>query len=105
MLTGESDYIPKQADDTILSGSFAVAGEGVYRAATIGAACWMQKVVEEGRRLEQKKTPVERKVNLLSTPSSDFASCGGDPLTSSTLHRDAGRQSPPIRNIVAASPP
>lgn len=65
MLTGESDYIPKQEGDTILSGSFAVAGEGVYRAATIGADCWMQKVVEEGRRLEQKKTPVEKKVDLL----------------------------------------
>jgi len=65
MLTGESDYIPKGSGAQVLSGSFAVVGEGVYRAEKIGADCYMQKVVEQGRRLQQHKTPVERKVDLL----------------------------------------
>ena len=65
MLTGESDYIPKDSGDAVLSGSFAVVGEGVYRAEKIGAECYMQKVVEQGRRVQKHKTPVERKVDLL----------------------------------------
>jgi len=65
MLTGESDYIPKPGKAEILSGSFAVTGEGVYIAEKIGQESYMQKVVAQSRKSVSKVTPLEHKVNIL----------------------------------------
>lgn len=65
LLTGESDYIPKEQQDEVLSGSYAVAGQGVYIAEKIGEEAYMQRVVNRSRKQVAKKSPLERKVGLL----------------------------------------
>src|SRR5262249_10995226 len=43
LLTGESDPVPRNAGERVLSGSICVAGEGVYRAERVGHEAFAQK--------------------------------------------------------------
>ncbi|WP_420807912.1 cation-translocating P-type ATPase [Amycolatopsis antarctica] len=47
LLTGESDPVVKNAGQQVLSGSFAVAGSGVYRATKVGRAAYAARLAEE----------------------------------------------------------
>ncbi len=37
MLTGESDQVPKEPGDTVLSGAYCAGGAGLYRVSAVGA--------------------------------------------------------------------
>jgi cation-transporting ATPase E len=50
LLTGESVPIIKEPGDRLLSGSFVVAGSGVFRASAVGADSYAQRLTGEGRR-------------------------------------------------------
>jgi cation-transporting ATPase E len=50
LLTGESDPVQKAPGDPVLSGSFAVAGSGRYRATAIGSDAYAVKLAKEARR-------------------------------------------------------
>ncbi len=52
LLTGESDPVDKVAGDEVLSGSFASAGSGRYRATAIGAGSYAATLAEEARRFD-----------------------------------------------------
>lgn len=45
MLTGEADPVPKQPGDTVLSGSFVIAGSGSYQATAIGPDAYAAKLI------------------------------------------------------------
>jgi len=50
LLTGEADPVDKAPGDEVLSGSFASAGSGHYRATRIGAGSYAATLAEEARR-------------------------------------------------------
>ncbi len=47
LLTGENDPVYKEAGDVVLSGSFVVAGSGVYQATRVGKEAYANKLAEE----------------------------------------------------------
>ena len=65
LLTGESDPIRKRPGDALLSGSFAVAGEGAYRAEKVGAAAFAQNTSAQARRYSYAASPLTAVINLL----------------------------------------
>ncbi len=65
ILTGESDYLSKPKKSQILSGSFAAAGEGIFRADKIGKDGYMQQVVLKSKKSKTLKTLLEKKINKL----------------------------------------
>jgi len=65
ILTGESDYLFKPKNSKILSGSFAAAGEGVFRADKIGKDGYMQQIVLNSKKSKPLKTLLEKKINKL----------------------------------------
>ncbi len=50
LLTGEAEPVVKRRGDGVLSGSFAVAGSGRYRATGVGRAAYAVRLTEEARR-------------------------------------------------------
>ena len=50
LLTGEAEPIPKHAGDEVLSGSFAAAGSGWYRATRVGPAAYAARIALDARR-------------------------------------------------------
>lgn len=65
LLTGESDYVSKEIDDEVLSGSFVVAGSGYQRASKIGDESYANKLVQEASRFELVKSELQSGINLL----------------------------------------
>ncbi|MGI5273155.1 HAD-IC family P-type ATPase [Nonomuraea sp. CA-218870] len=50
LLTGESDPVRKEPGDPVLSGSFAVAGTGLFRATAVGVDAYAARLAEEASR-------------------------------------------------------
>ncbi len=50
LLSGESDPLDKRPGDQVLSGSFAVAGRGLYRTTAVGPEAYARKLAAEARR-------------------------------------------------------
>ncbi len=70
LLTGEADPVAKAPGDEVQSGSFVVAGTGVFRAEKIGAESYAAKLVEEASRFKrtdsQLQTAINRFIKLIS---------------------------------------
>jgi cation-transporting P-type ATPase E len=65
LLTGESDLILKRTGDEILSGSFAVVGEGIYIAERVGADSFAQKITAGAREYTSTFTPLQRQISVI----------------------------------------
>jgi cation-transporting ATPase E len=65
LLTGESDPVPRQAGEPLLSGSFCVAGEGRYRAERVGVESFAQRTAGEARAYRNSASPIQRGINRL----------------------------------------
>jgi cation-transporting ATPase E len=65
LLTGESDLIPKRPGDEILSGSFAVVGEGIYLAKRVGNDSFAQKITSGARQYTRTYTPLQRQISVI----------------------------------------
>jgi cation-transporting ATPase E len=65
LLTGESDPVSRRAGDRVLSGSFGVAGDGVYRADKVGAEAFAQKTTVEAREYRFTASPLQRSLDYL----------------------------------------
>ncbi len=64
-MTGESDPVPRRPGEPLLSGSFCVAGEGVYRAERVGAASFAQRTAHEARSYRYTASPIQDSINRL----------------------------------------
>jgi cation-transporting ATPase E len=65
LLTGESDPVDKPPGSTVLSGSFAVAGSGRYRAAAIGSRAYAVALAEEARRFALTRSELRAGVDRM----------------------------------------
>ncbi|HEU5423484.1 MAG TPA: HAD-IC family P-type ATPase, partial [Nitrolancea sp.] len=65
LLTGEADPVPKTAGSRVVSGSFAVAGGGVYQAEQVGEHSLAQRMTESARAFRVVQTPLQREVGLV----------------------------------------
>ncbi|HEX2145336.1 MAG TPA: HAD-IC family P-type ATPase [Glycomyces sp.] len=63
LLTGEADPVAKTAGDEVRSGSFAVAGTGVFRAEQIGAESYAAKLVEEASKFTLARSELREGIN------------------------------------------
>ncbi len=65
LLTGESEPVSKEAGDTVLSGSFAAAGSGRYRATRIGRAAYAHVLGERARRFTLVNSELRTGINRI----------------------------------------
>ena len=65
LLTGEADPIAKDAGDTVMSGSFVVAGSGAYRATKVGREAYAAQLAEEASKFTLVKSELRTGINKI----------------------------------------
>lgn len=65
LLTGEADPIGKVVGDTVMSGSFVVAGTGAYRATKVGREAYAARLAEEASRFTLVKSELRSGINKI----------------------------------------
>jgi len=65
LLTGESEPVSKEAGDSVLSGSFAAAGIGRYRATRVGRAAYAHILGERTRRFTLVNSELRTGINRI----------------------------------------
>jgi cation-transporting ATPase E len=65
LLTGEADSIAKDAGDTVMSGSFVVAGSGAYRATKVGREAYAAKLSEEASKFTLVNSELRSGINKI----------------------------------------
>jgi cation-transporting ATPase E len=65
LLTGEADPIAKAVGDTVMSGSFVVAGSGAYRATKVGPDAYATKLAEEASKFTLVKSELRKGINRI----------------------------------------
>jgi cation-transporting ATPase E len=65
LLTGESDLIPKVAQESVYSGSFCVSGTACYLATKVGTETVAYKLMTGARAFRQVLTPVQHEINVV----------------------------------------
>jgi cation-transporting ATPase E len=65
LLTGESDPMLKRPGDTVYSGTFCVAGSGIFEARRVGAAGVAQEITAGARSFRTVKTPLQREIGIV----------------------------------------
>jgi len=65
LLTGEAEPVAKQPDDEVLSGSFVVAGGGLYRATRVGRAAYARQLADRARVFTMVRSELRDGINTL----------------------------------------
>ncbi len=65
LLTGESDNISKQVDDSVMSGSFVTAGTGFIQITAVGEDNFVAKLSREAKSEKQSTSELMDSLNLL----------------------------------------
>ena len=65
ILTGESDYLKKEAGEEVFSGSYVVAGQGVYIAEKVGSDSFVNKITASARKYINYLSPLQVQINSL----------------------------------------
>jgi cation-transporting P-type ATPase E len=65
LLSGESDPIRRNEGDKVLSGSFCVTGEGIYRADGVGDKTYASQIASQARDYRYVSSPLTRVINRL----------------------------------------
>ncbi|HWB37802.1 MAG TPA: HAD-IC family P-type ATPase, partial [Rugosimonospora sp.] len=65
LLTGEADPVAKHPGDSLLSGSFVVAGSGAFEATRVGAGSYANQVVGEARRFSLAHSELMAGINQI----------------------------------------
>ena len=65
LLTGEADPLAKDAGDSVMSGSFVVAGIGAYRATKVGREAYAAKLAEEASKFTLVKSELRTGINQI----------------------------------------
>jgi cation-transporting ATPase E len=65
LLTGESDLIPKRANDKMMSGSFCVSGSAMYKATKVGLESYANQLTAGARSFRLVQTPLQKDVDFI----------------------------------------
>ncbi|KRD09698.1 magnesium-transporting ATPase [Mycobacterium sp. Root265] len=65
LLTGEADAMAKDPGDTVMSGSFVVAGSGAYRATKVGREAYAAQLAEEASKFTLVKSELRSGINKI----------------------------------------
>ncbi len=65
LLTGESEPVARDRGEELMSGSFCVAGEGVYRATRVGAGSYAGRISSEGRQYQAARGPLQAAIDTI----------------------------------------
>ncbi|MEX5708713.1 cation-translocating P-type ATPase [Parafrankia sp. FMc6] len=65
LLTGEADPVHKRPGDTVMSGSFVVAGSGAFRATRVGRAAYAAQLAEEASRFTLVNSQLRNGINTI----------------------------------------
>ncbi|HDH02637.1 MAG TPA: HAD family hydrolase, partial [Actinobacteria bacterium] len=65
LLTGESDPVTKLVGDQVLSGSFVVAGAGLYTATGVGADAYAARLADEAREFTLVRSELRRGIDFI----------------------------------------
>ena len=65
LLTGEADPIAKSVGDSVMSGSFVVAGTGAYRATKVGREAYAARLAEEASKFTLVKSELRNGINKI----------------------------------------
>ena len=65
LLTGEADPIAKSVGESVLSGSFVVAGTGAYRATKVGREAYAARLAEEASKFTLVKSELRTGINKI----------------------------------------
>ena len=65
LVSGEPDPVAKVAGDSVLSGSFVVAGTGQYRATRVGDDAFAQRLQQEARRFAPARSELQRGIDRI----------------------------------------
>lgn len=65
LLTGESVPINKKENDVVLSGSFCIAGNGVYQAEKIGDQSYAMSITGMAKKYKFVLTPLQKQINVI----------------------------------------
>ncbi|MHA7661971.1 HAD-IC family P-type ATPase [Mycolicibacterium sp. HS_4_1] len=65
LLTGEADAIDKNPGDTVMSGSFVVAGSGSYRATKVGREAYAAQLADEASKFTLVKSELRSGINTI----------------------------------------
>lgn len=65
LLTGEADPVDKSVNDTVMSGSFIVAGNGVMRATKVGEESYAFQLSNEAKRFSLVKSELRTGINTV----------------------------------------
>ena len=66
LLTGESKTVRKKEGERIFSGSFCIAGEGMYRVDAFGADSYASQMLMSAKKQTDKKTPLQIETNAIT---------------------------------------
>ncbi|MCY9783253.1 HAD-IC family P-type ATPase [Nocardiopsis sp. EMB25] len=67
LLTGEADPVVKRPGDTVMSGSFVVAGNGRFRATKVGRHAYAARLAEEASRFSLVRSELRAGINRILT--------------------------------------
>jgi cation-transporting ATPase E len=65
LLSGEAEPVAKQAGDEVLSGSFVVAGGGLYRATRVGDAAYARQLTDRARVFTLVRSELRDGINTM----------------------------------------
>lgn len=65
LLTGESDAIQKNTESTLLSGSFVTSGNALCKVTSVGLNNYSQKIVQEAKKQNTKKSQLQKSLNTI----------------------------------------
>ncbi|RWA20185.1 cation-transporting ATPase [Mycolicibacterium elephantis DSM 44368] len=65
LLTGEADPVAKDPGDTVMSGSFVIAGSGAYRATKVGREAYAAKLAEEASKFTLVNSELRSGINKI----------------------------------------
>ena len=105
LLTGEADAIAKHPGEHVMSGSFVVAGSGVYRATKVGREAYAAKLAEEASKFTLVKSELRSGINkILQFITYLLVPAGALVIYTQLFTTDAGWQESVLRMVGALVP-
>jgi cation-transporting ATPase E len=100
LLTGESDILAKRTGDDVVSGSYCLAGSGVYEATRVGGETTASEITVQARQHRTPRTPLQREVGLVLGVMSLVVAFLGIVVARSFMETEGGV---PLRETVRAA--